>query len=156
MKKSTVLLHNLDQKCAHALDVAICICHSWKHDEIIPEHFLLGLIEGDENDITFLSQGLEWELEALRQDLLAFLCRLPKKDKEQPILSKKMIILLNKACTIASEINDQNIQCAHILIALAENRKLLNDYGMWLPIKLLTEKYDNKNQHVNNDKNNGK
>lgn len=144
MESSALLLHRLNPYCTQALREATSLCRSWGHREILPEHWLLELIELSESDITLLSRNFEWEMGALGQDLRAYLCRLPKDGKEGPELSGRIITLLKKASLIADRDVKEKIRSVHLLMAMTENRELLHNYSIWLPVKLLTKQIDSK------------
>ena len=70
MENSAALLRRLNPYCARALDGAASLCQTRAHAEILPEHWLLKLLEQGEGDLTVLARRYEWDMDALWQDLL--------------------------------------------------------------------------------------
>ena len=74
---SAVLLRRLNPYCARALEAAASLCCQTRaHASILPEHWLLKLLELGEGDMTVIARRYEWDMEAIWQDLLNFLERL--------------------------------------------------------------------------------
>ncbi|WP_394521512.1 hypothetical protein [Pantoea sp. SGAir0184] len=70
---ASTLLRRLNPYCARALEAAASLCQTRAHAEILPEHWLLKLLEQGEGDLTVLARRYEWDMDMLWQDLLAWL-----------------------------------------------------------------------------------
>jgi len=65
MENPAVLLRRLNPYCARALEGAASLCQARAHAEILPEHWLLKLLEQGEGDLTVLARRYEWDMDAL-------------------------------------------------------------------------------------------
>ncbi|WP_058972555.1 type VI secretion system ATPase TssH [Type-D symbiont of Plautia stali] len=129
---SAVLLRRLNPYCAQALEAAASLCQTRAHVEIQPEHWLLKLMEKGEGDITVLARRYEWDMDAIWQDLLAFLDRQPRTVRGRPQLSSSLESLLKQAWLIASAADSNpQIRSVHLLMALAEQPSLVRCEGLW-------------------------
>ncbi|AVV39329.1 MULTISPECIES: type VI secretion system ATPase TssH [Pantoea] len=130
MENPAVLLRRLNPYCARALEGAASLCQARAHAEILPEHWLLKLLEQGEGDLTVLARRYEWDMDALWQDLLAWLDNLPRSMRSRPQLSVSMQSLLQEAWLLAS-LNEEQIRSLHLLMALVDKPKLLRCDGLW-------------------------
>ncbi|KHJ68451.1 ATPase [Pantoea rodasii] len=129
---SAVLLRRLNPFCAQALEAAASLCQTRAHVEIQPEHWLLKLMEQGEGDITVLARRYEWDMDAIWQDLLAFLDRQPRTVRGRPQLSSSLESLLKQAWLMASAADSNpQIRSVHLLMALAEQPSLVRCEGLW-------------------------
>lgn len=129
---SAVLLRRLNPYCAKGLEAAASLCQTRAHAEITPEHWLLKLLEQGEGDITVLARRYEWDMDAVWQDLLAFLDRLPRSVRSRPQLADSLETLLKQAWLAASlDSDDSQIRSQHLLQAMMENPKLVSCDGLW-------------------------
>ncbi|MFH7826722.1 type VI secretion system ATPase TssH [Kluyvera chengduensis] len=136
---SAVLLRRLNPYCAQALEAAASLCQTRAHAEITPEHWLLKLLEQGEGDITVLARRYEWDMDAIWQDLLAHLDRLPRSVCSRPELAGKLETLLKQAWLAASlDSDDHQIRSQHLLRAMLENPQLITCDGLW-PLLSLRE-----------------
>lgn len=76
---SAALLRRLNPFCARALEAAASLCQIRAHAEILPEHWLLKLLEQGEGDITVIARRYEWDMDDVWQDLLSFLNDRPRQ-----------------------------------------------------------------------------
>ncbi|CCJ87448.1 ClpB protein [Cronobacter dublinensis 582] len=129
--QSAVLLRRLNPYCARALEGAASLCQARAHAEILPEHWVLKLLEQGEGDLTVLARRYEWDMDALWQDLLAFLDPLPRAVRGRPQLSAGVELLLKQAWLCASVEGSEQIRSAHLLAAMIETPKLLACDGLW-------------------------
>ncbi|MDK1252943.1 type VI secretion system ATPase TssH [Cronobacter dublinensis] len=129
--QSAVLLRRLNPYCARALEGAASLCQARAHAEILPEHWVLKLLEQGEGDLTVLARRYEWDMDALWQDLLAFLDPLPRAVRGRPQLSAAVELLLKQAWLCASVEGSEQIRSAHLLAAMIETPKLLACDGLW-------------------------
>ncbi|PQZ37486.1 type VI secretion system ATPase TssH [Cronobacter sakazakii] len=129
--QSAVLLRRLNPYCARALEGAASLCQTRAHAEILPEHWVLKLFEQGEGDLTVLARRYEWDMDAIWQDLLAYLDRLPRSVKGRPQLSDNLESLLKQSWLIASLENGEEIRSSHLLAAMIEMPALLSCDGLW-------------------------
>ncbi|EKK3978404.1 type VI secretion system ATPase TssH [Cronobacter sakazakii] len=129
--QSAVLLRRLNPYCARALEGAASLCQARAHAEILPEHWVLKLFEQGEGDLTVLARRYEWDMDAIWQDLLAYLDRLPRSVKGRPQLSDNLESLLKQSWLIASLENGEEIRSSHLLAAMIEMPALLSCDGLW-------------------------
>ncbi|PLR20470.1 MULTISPECIES: type VI secretion system ATPase TssH [Pantoea] len=130
--QSAALLRRLNTFCAQALEAAASLCQTRAHAEIQPEHWLLKLLEQGEGDITVIARRYEWDMDAIWQDLLAFLDRQPRAVRGRPQLSSSLEALLKQAWLMASASdNSPQIRSIHLLMALSEQPKLAQCEGLW-------------------------
>ncbi|MBJ4956622.1 type VI secretion system ATPase TssH [Salmonella enterica subsp. enterica serovar Goldcoast] len=129
---SAVLLRRLNPYCAKALEAAASLCQTRAHASILPEHWLLKLLELGEGDVTVIARRYEWDMESIWQDLLSHLDRLPRSVRSRPALSDNLETLLKQAWLAASLDSDYNqIRSQHLLQAMVESPKLVACDGLW-------------------------
>ncbi|MDS7910876.1 type VI secretion system ATPase TssH [Klebsiella pasteurii] len=128
---SAVLLRRLNPYCARALEAAASLCQTRAHASILPEHWLLKLLELGEGDMTVIARRYEWDMEAIWQDLLNFLKRLPRSVRSRPELSDRLEKLLRQAWLYASVEAHPQIRGIHLLMAVVESPVLLQCDGLW-------------------------
>lgn len=87
MENPASLLRRLNPCCARAMEGAASLCQTRAHAEILPEHWLLKLLEQGEGDLTVLARRYEWDMDALWQDLLNWLDKQPRSVRHRPQLS---------------------------------------------------------------------
>ena len=131
MENSATLLRRLNPFCARALEGAASLCQTRAHAEILPEHWLLKLLEQGEGDLTVLARRYEWDMDALWQDLLGWLDNQPRSVRSRPQLSDNIQRLLQEAWLIASLNNEEQIRSHHLLMALVAKQTLLRCDGLW-------------------------
>ncbi|ANI82032.1 type VI secretion system ATPase TssH [Kosakonia oryzae] len=131
MENSAVLLRRLNPYCARALEGAASLCQTRAHAEILPEHWLLKLLEQGEGDLTVLARRYEWDMDGMWQALLCWLDALPRSVRSRPQLADSLNILLKQAWMAASLQGEEQIRGLHLLTALAESPKLINCDGLW-------------------------
>lgn len=129
--QSAALLRRLNPFCAQALEAAASLCQTRAHAEILPEHWLLKLLEQGEGDLTVLARRYEWDMDMLWQDLLAWLDKLPRSVRQRPQLSDTLQTLMQEAWLIASLNGEEQIRSVHLLMALVDKQKLVRCDGLW-------------------------
>ncbi|WP_048796440.1 MULTISPECIES: type VI secretion system ATPase TssH [Serratia] len=137
MENPAVLLRRLNPFCARALEDAATLCQTRAHAEIHPEHWLLKLLEQGEGDLTVLARRYAWDMDAVWQDLLAYLDRLPRSVRSRPQLSAQFNELLRQAWLCASLAGEEQIRSLHLLTAFRSHPSLLRCDGLW-PLFSLT------------------
>lgn len=131
MENPAILLRRLNPYCARAMEGAASLCQTRAHAEILPEHWLLKLLEQGEGDLTVLARRYEWDMDALWQDLLGWLDALPRSVRNRPQLSDPLQALLQESWLIASLAGEEQIRSVHLLMALVGKPKLARCDGLW-------------------------
>lgn len=131
MENPAILLRRLNPYCARAMEGAASLCQSRAHAEILPEHWLLKLLELGEGDLTVLARRYEWDMDAIWQDLLAWLDRQPRSVRSRPQLSDAVQKLMQEAWLLASLAGEEQIRSIHLLMALTEKQNLVRCDGLW-------------------------
>ncbi|MGL4723947.1 MAG: type VI secretion system ATPase TssH [Scandinavium sp.] len=131
METSAVLLRRLNPYCARALEGAASLCQTRAHAEILPEHWLLKLLEQGEGDLTVLARRYEWDMDGIWQALLGWLDNLPRSVRGRPQLAESLHQLLKQAWMAASLQGEEQIRSQHLLLALIESPKLVRCDGLW-------------------------
>ncbi|MNB68907.1 Chaperone protein ClpB [compost metagenome] len=131
MENPAILLRRLNPYCARAMEGAASLCQTRAHASILPEHWLLKLLEQGEGDLTVLARRYEWDMDALWQDLLGWLDNLPRSVRGRPALSDNIQTLMQEAWLIASLNGEEQIRSIHLLMALVDKPKLVRCDGLW-------------------------
>lgn len=131
MENPAVLLRRLNPYCARAMEGAASLCQTRAHAEILPEHWLLKLLEQGEGDLTVLARRYEWDMDALWQDLLGWLDALPRAVRSRPQLADNTQSLMQYAWLRASLAGEESIRSIHLLMALVDKPKLARCDGLW-------------------------
>lgn len=138
MENPAILLRRLNPYCARAMEGAASLCQTRAHAEILPEHWLLKLLEQGEGDLTVLARRYEWDMDHLWQDLLAWLDKQPRSVRQRPKLSDAIQTLMQEAWLIASLNGEEQIRSIHLLMALVYKQKLVRCDGLW-PLLTLSQ-----------------
>lgn len=131
MENPAILLRRLNPYCARAMEGAASLCQTRAHAEILPEHWLLKLLEQGEGDLTVLARRYEWDMDALWQDLLGWLDNQPRSVRSRPQLSADIQKLMQEAWMLASLNGEEQIRSVHLLMALVDKPKLARCDGLW-------------------------
>ncbi|HGH4676149.1 TPA: type VI secretion system ATPase TssH [Enterobacter bugandensis] len=131
MENPAILLRRLNPYCARAMEGAASLCQTRAHAEILPEHWLLKLLEQGEGDLTVLARRYEWDMDGIWQDLLGWLDKQPRSVRHRPQLSEDIQTLMQQAWLLASLNGEEYIRSVHLLMALVEKPKLARCDGLW-------------------------
>ncbi|HBR1718820.1 TPA: type VI secretion system ATPase TssH [Klebsiella quasipneumoniae subsp. quasipneumoniae] len=131
MENPASLLRRLNPCCARAMEGAASLCQSRAHAEILPEHWLLKLLQQGEGDLTVLARRYEWDMDALWQDLLSWLDKQPRSVRHRPQQSGAILKLMQEAWLIASLSGEAQIRSVHLLMALVAKQNLIQCDGLW-------------------------
>lgn len=131
MENPAILLRRLNPYCARAMEGAASLCQTRAHAEILPEHWLLKLLEQGEGDLTVLARRYEWDMDALWQDLLGWLDKQLRSVRSRPQLSDSIQTLMQEAWMLASLNGEEHIRSAHLLMVLVDKPKLARCDGLW-------------------------
>ncbi len=104
MENPAILLRRLNPYCARAMEGAASLCQTRAHAEILPEHWLLKLLEQGEGDLTVLARRYEWDMNAIWQDLLGWFDKQPRSVRLCPQLSDAIHSLLQEAWLITDKL----------------------------------------------------
>ncbi|EHN8806481.1 type VI secretion system ATPase TssH [Enterobacter roggenkampii] len=142
MENPAILLRHLNPYCARAMEGAASLCQTRAHAEILPEHWLLKLLEQGEGDLTVLARRYEWDMDSIWQDLLGWLDRQPRSVRHRPQLSDDIQTLMQQAWLLASLNGEEHIRSIHLLMALVEKPKLARCDGLWPLLTLAQSQLD--------------
>ncbi len=131
MENPAILLRRLNPYCARAMEGAASLCQTRAHASILPEHWLLKLLEQGEGDLTVLARRYEWDMDSLWQELLGWLDNLPRSVRSRPQLSDSIQTLLQEAWLRASLAGETSIRSLHLLMVLTEKPTLAQCDGLW-------------------------
>ena len=131
MENPAILLRRLNSYCARALEGAASLCQARAHAQILPEHWLLKLLEQGEGDLTVLARRYEWDMDAIWQDLLSFLETLPRSVHGRPQLSGSTQSLMQEAWLRASLAGETSLRSVHLLMALVSNPTRVRCDSLW-------------------------
>lgn len=133
MKDSMQLLRKLNENCARALNEAANFCLSRGHHEILPEHFLVKLLETDNNDLNLLLRQNEINVNRLWDDLLAGLDKLPwQRVPQKPELSRALLKWIEQAWMLASiEHGQEEVRSLHLLEAIQKIPSIFTLTDLW-------------------------
>lgn len=137
MENPAILLRRLNPYCARAMERAASLCQTRTHAEILPEHWLLKLLEQGVGDLTVLARRYEWDMNVIWQDLLGWLDNQPRSVRSRPQLSADIQKLMQEAWMLASLNDEEHIRSVHLLMALVDKPKLVRCDGLW-PLLTLT------------------
>ena len=131
MENPAILLRRLNPYCARAMEGAASLCQTRAHAEILPEHWLLKLLEQGEGDLTVLARRYEWDMDSIWQDLLGWLDKQPRSVRHRPQLSENIKSLMQEAWLTASLNGEEHIRTVHLLMALVAKQNLVRCDGLW-------------------------
>ena len=131
MDNPAILLRRLNPYSARAMEGAASLCQTRSHAEILPEHWLLKLLEQGEGDLTVLARRYTWDMDAIWQDLLTFMDKLPRSVRSRPQLSDAIQTLMQEAWLRASLEGEEQIRSLHLLMALVVKPSLIRCDGLW-------------------------
>lgn len=133
MKDSMQLLRKLNENSARALNEAANFCLSRGHQEILPEHFLVKLLETDNNDLNLILRQNEININRLWDDLLTGLDKLPwQRVPQKPELSRALLKWIEQAWMLSSiEHNQEEVRSLHLLQAIQKIPSIFTLTDLW-------------------------
>lgn len=132
MQDPARLLRQLNHLCARALEEAANLCHNRAHAVVLPEHWLLKLMEQDGSDLALLLRRHEIDATALWDKLIQALDHTPHALHGNPSLSDALVRWLESAWLIASlQFQESSIRSLHLLLALQNQPQLLRTAEAW-------------------------
>ncbi len=127
-------LNNFTIKSQDAVQEALQIALKNEQQSIEPAHLLLGLIQTDENIISFLFKKLNVNQARIESTLEAIVKSYPKVSGQSQHLSNDTNQVLLKAQSYLKEFGDEFVSVEHILLALLDGKhqiaNLLKDAGV--------------------------
>jgi ATP-dependent Clp protease ATP-binding subunit ClpB len=127
-------LNNFTIKSQDAVQEALQIALKNEQQSIEPAHLFLGLIQTDENVISFLFKKLNVNQSRIESALEAIIKGCPKVTGQSQYLSNDTNQVLLKAQSYLKEFSDEFVSVEHILLALLDGKhqiaNLLKDAGV--------------------------
>ncbi len=127
-------LNNFTIKSQDAVQEAVQIALKNEQQSIEPAHLLLGLIQTDENVISFLFKKLNVNQSRIASTLEAIIKSFPKVTGQGQHLSNEANQVLLKAQSYLKEFGDEFVSVEHIFLALLDGKHqiatLLKDAGV--------------------------
>ena len=110
----------LTEKSQEAIQQAQALAHESQHQEILPEHLLLALLQQPDGTVSPLLQRLGADPAALTSELTTQLDRLPKVYGAETYLGSRLKRLLDVAWTEMERLKDEYLSTEHLLLAIAD------------------------------------
>jgi len=110
----------LTEKSQEAIQQAQALAQESQHQEILPEHLLLALLQQPEGTVSPLLQRLGADPAALMAELKTQLDRLPKVYGAETYLGSRLKRLLDVAWTEMERLKDEYLSTEHLLLAIAD------------------------------------
>lgn len=132
----------LNDLCAGALASAANLCEVHKNREIRVEHWLITLIERDDGDIRAIMGQYGLDHDAIRDELLKAIERLPRGLRGRPRLSPQLDAWLNEAWMRAlddAKGDEPSIRSVHLLAALVDHPQWLRAWEVWTRLTISVE-----------------
>src|SRR5581483_3674278 len=119
------LIEKLNDTCRNALESAAGLCLSRTNYEVDLEHFFLKLAEKPEADFACIQAYCDCDAARFSQDLLKALDRLKTGNTRTPVLSPRLVDLIQDAWLLSSiDYDGAKIRSGHITLALLSNAEL--------------------------------
>ena len=118
MNNLKILITKLSAQSRLSLEKSANTCISQQNYEIEIEHFLLELLQKNDNDIQILINKYNIPKDDLVRDLTESIALLPKGNTRTPIFAKSIVRLLEQAWLLASAEQDPIIRSGHLITAL--------------------------------------
>lgn len=120
------LINRLNTTCHNALEAAIGLCWSRRHDEVDLEHLLVKLIATPNTDIERILRHYQIDQTRLSRDIILALERLKTCHSCRPVLSSRVLDLMLEAWVCASiNFRVEKIRSGQLLLALLANDNFL-------------------------------
>ena len=119
------LIEKLDGTCRDTLEAAAGLCLSRANYEVDLEHFFLKLIERRDSDFARILAHCESDPTRLSKDLLKALDKLKTGNTRTPVLSHRLVELIQEALLLGSvDYGSSKVRSGHIVLALMSNNEL--------------------------------
>lgn len=110
--------NNYTIKAQEAIQKAAEIATGFQQQGIEPGHLLKGVLQSDENVVSFILKKLSINKEQLNDTLDEVISSYPKVSGQQPYLSNDAAAVLRKAESYLKEFHDEYVAIEHILLGL--------------------------------------
>ncbi len=119
------LIGKLNDATRNALDAAAGLCLSRTHYDVEIEHFLMKLLDSQENDFAAIAKSFEIDKSRLAAELTRSLDKIKTGNARNPVLSPYIWKMLTEAWTIGSiDYNAAQIRTGFAVLALVSNDEL--------------------------------
>ncbi|MDB6141979.1 MAG: ClpV1 family ATPase [Pseudomonas sp.] len=119
------LFAKLNDTCRNATEGAAALCLSERHYEVDVEHFLLQLLDGDDNDLLPVLRYYDVVAERLRSQLTVALATFKTGNSRTPALSPHITQMIERAWVLATiEYGQHQIRSGYLLQALLDDKAL--------------------------------
>ncbi len=114
---------NYTIKSQEALQKAAELAMGMQQQAIEPAHLLKGMMQSDDNVLSFIAKKLGISTDKLAQKTDELLQSYPKVSGSQPYLSQEASKVLQEANALLKEFGDEYVALEHILLALLKGRE---------------------------------
>src|SRR5262245_9002358 len=119
------LIDKLNPTCTKALNAAVAMSFSRTHFSVEIEHWLLKLLEGTNNDLTFIFRQYGIDAGRVRRELEKPLNQFKTGNSRPGVLGDEIVEAIREAWVFGSlEQGAHRVRSAHLLAALLANRRL--------------------------------
>ena len=147
-------------KAQEGIEKAASLAAGMEHQAIEPAHLLKGLMDTDENILSFIFKKLEISRNAVESSLARLIESYPKISGQQPYLSTDSSAVLERAEKYCRDMKDEFITVEHVLLGILSGKEkaasLLKSQGMNEKSLLSTVKTLRKNNPVKDQNPEGK
>jgi len=116
------LLGRFDASVLRAFQGATSLCQSRGHFEVVPEHFLLRMLDDTSGDVTAILSTFNVDRGQIRRALQQILGELPAGHRGKPALSPKLVEIFQSAAVFADEAGMVQIRPGLLMLAIVTNR----------------------------------
>ena len=122
-------------KSQEALQAAQELAQSKQHQEVLPEHLLMALVQQRDGVVVPILQRAGVQPDAVEKQLAAELERIPRVSGGRTYASPRLAKLLDAAWRQAQKLKDEYVSTEHLLLAMAEQKdgaagRILLDAGL--------------------------
>ncbi len=118
------LLGRFDASVLRSFQGATSLCQSRGHFEVLPEHFLLRMLDDTSGDVTAILNTFNVDRGQIRRSLQQILGELPAGHRGKPALSPKLVDIFQSAAVFADEAGMVQIRPGLLMLAIVTNPTL--------------------------------
>jgi hypothetical protein len=108
-----------------AIEAGLGLCVSWTHYDLVPEHFLLKLLDETGTDFDLIIRHFSLDRASLNRQLATALDKLRRGNTSPPSLSPSLVRMLTESWVIASiNYDEASIRTGHTILALLTDPQL--------------------------------
>ncbi len=115
------LLGRFDASVLRSFQGATSLCQSRGHFEVLPEHFLLRMLDDTSGDVTAILDTFNVDRGQIRRSLQQILGELPAGHRGKPALSPKLVEIFQSAAVFADEAGMVQIRSGLLILAIVAN-----------------------------------